>query len=178
MTSTGWSRRVCSHPAPRDEVPLTIGERLRGEPVRPEWMRVKADLTAEGYRDLKRLMRDLDLNTVCEEAGCPNIYECWGQGTATLMLLGDKCTRACAFCDVQTGRPGEVDIDEPRRAAEAVEKMGLQHTVLTSVNRDDLADGGAGIFAETILESATDCPGVASKSSSPTSRAIAPPSVR
>ena len=100
--------------------------------------------------ELKNLMRGLELNTVCEEAGCPNIYECWESGTATLMLLGDTCTRACSFCDVATGKPGEVDIDEPVRAAEAVERMGLRHAVLTSVNRDDLADGGAAIFAETI----------------------------
>lgn len=92
----------------------------------------------------------MDLNTVCEEAGCPNIYECWSQGTATLMLLGDRCTRACSFCDVTTGRPGPVDWDEPRRAAAAIEKMGLRHAVLTSVNRDDLDDGGAAIFAETV----------------------------
>ena len=137
-------------PRSRNEVPIAIRGLLAGEPERPEWMRVKADLTSEGYQDLKHLMRDLELNTVCEEAGCPNIYDCWSQGTATLMLLGDRCTRACAFCDVTTGRPGEVDIDEPRRAAEAIEKMGLSHAVLTSVNRDDLPDGGSAIFAETI----------------------------
>ncbi len=148
-------------PQSRTEIPVTIRGVLSGEPERPEWMRVKAAVNTEGYQDLKRMMRDLELNTVCEEAGCPNIYECWGQGTATLMLLGDKCTRACAFCDVQTGRPGEVDVDEPRRAAEAVEKMGLQHTVLTSVNRDDLADGGAGIFAETIRRIRDRLPGCA-----------------
>jgi lipoic acid synthetase len=146
-------------PEARHEVPVTIRGLLNGEPERPEWMRVKADLSSEGYQDLKRLMRDLELNTVCEEAGCPNIYECWGQGTATLMLLGDRCTRACAFCDVTTGRPGEVDLDEPRRAAEAVEKMGLSHTVLTSVNRDDLADGGSAIFAETIRRIRDRLPG-------------------
>jgi lipoic acid synthetase len=95
-------------------------------------------------------MRSKDLNTVCEEAGCPNIYECWSKGTGTLMLLGDKCTRACAFCDVQTGRPGALDLDEPQRAAEAVAAMGLKHAVLTSVNRDDLEDGGSAVFAETI----------------------------
>ncbi len=137
-------------PHARTEVPIAVRGVLAGEPERPEWMRVKANLRTEGYGDLKHLMRDLELNTVCEEAGCPNIYECWSQGTATLMLLGDRCTRACAFCDVTTGRPGAVDLDEPRRAAEAVEKMGLRHAVLTSVNRDDLSDGGAGIFAETI----------------------------
>ncbi len=148
-------------PAARDEVPVAIRGVLAGEPERPDWMRVKADLSSDGYGDLKRLMRDMELNTVCEEAGCPNIYECWSQGTATLMLLGDRCTRACAFCDVTTGRPGAVDRDEPRRAAEAVEKMGLQHAVLTSVNRDDLPDGGATIFAETITRIRDRLPGCA-----------------
>ncbi|MDJ0497018.1 MAG: lipoyl synthase [Acidimicrobiia bacterium] len=131
-------------------VPLAINGVLPGEPARPDWMRIRADISSDGYRELRRLMRSKELNTVCEEAGCPNIYECWSQGTGTLMLLGDKCTRACAFCDVQTGRPGEVDFEEPQRAAEAVAAMGLRHAVLTSVNRDDLDDGGAGIFAETI----------------------------
>ena len=123
---------------------------LPGEPERPEWMRVRASTGSDGYQKLKALMGDLELNTVCEEAKCPNIYECWGQGTATLMLLGDKCTRACAFCDVATGRPDAVDLGEPTRAAQAVTALGLRHAVLTSVNRDDLPDGGAGIFAETI----------------------------
>lgn len=139
-------------PKRRDEVPIAIRGLLAGEPKRPPWMRVKAELNTDGYRDLKRLMKDLSLNTVCEEAKCPNIYECWGQGTATLMLLGDKCTRACGFCDVATGRPGPVDVDEPVRAAEAVAAMGLEHAVLTSVDRDDLADGGASIFAATLQE--------------------------
>ena len=123
-------------------------------------MRIKADISSDGYRELRRLMRKKDLNTVCEEAGCPNIYECWSQGTGTLMLLGEKCTRACAFCDVQTGKPGAVDVDEPLRAAEAVAAMGLNHAVLTSVNRDDLEDGGSGVFAETITrikELVPDC---------------------
>lgn len=133
-----------------NEVPITINGLLPDEPARPEWMRIKADISSDGYREMRRLMRNKELNTVCEEAGCPNIYECWSQGTGTLMLLGDKCTRACAFCDVQTGKPGEVDVDEPLRAAEAVAAMGLRHAVLTSVNRDDLDDGGSGIFAETI----------------------------
>lgn len=137
-------------PKSKEEVPIMIRGVLAGEPERPDWMRVKARLDTDGYMDLKKLMRGLELNTVCEEAGCPNIYECWEQGTATLMLLGDKCTRACAFCDVTTGRPGEVDLEEPERAAAAVVSMGLSHAVLTSVNRDDLSDGGAGIFAETI----------------------------
>ncbi len=133
----------------RSAIPVMVGGRLAGEPERPEWMKVKANL-GDDYRDLKKLMRDLNLNTVCEEAGCPNIYECWASGTATLMILGDRCTRACGFCDVTTGKPTEFDIFEPFRAAEAVEKMGLAHAVITSVNRDDLEDGGSGIFAATI----------------------------
>jgi len=139
-------------PHRRDGVPIAIRGVLAGEPERPSWMRVKADLRSDGYGELKELMSGLDLHTVCEEAGCPNIYECWAEGTATLMLLGDVCTRACAFCDVATGRPGAVDLDEPVRAAEAVERMGLKHAVLTSVNRDDLPDGGAAVFAATIRE--------------------------
>lgn len=133
-----------------EETSVAIRGVLPGEPEKPEWMRVRADLSTAGFRDLKKLMRGMDLNTVCEEAQCPNIFECWESGTSTLMLLGDTCTRACAFCDVATGRPGAVDVDEPRRAAAAVEQMGLRHAVLTSVNRDDLPDGGAGVFADTI----------------------------
>jgi len=136
--------------ARREETPILIGGLLPGEPKRPEWMKVRANLASDGYQELKGLMRGLELNTVCEEAGCPNIYECWESGTATMMLLGDTCTRACSFCDVATGKPGEVDLDEPMRAAAAVEQMGLRHAVLTSVNRDDLPDGGAAIFSETI----------------------------
>jgi len=137
-------------PASRHEIPITIRGLLPGEPERPSWIRVRASIDTDGYREMKALMGELSLNTVCEEAKCPNIYECWGQGTATMMLLGDKCTRACGFCDVATGRPDGVDLEEPSRAARAVAALGLQHAVLTSVNRDDLPDGGAGIFAETI----------------------------
>lgn len=131
--------------------PILVNGRLPGEPNRPEWMKVTARMDDE-YLSLKKLMRSLDLHTVCEEAGCPNIYECWGMGTATLMILGDKCTRACGFCNVTTGRPTEYDVLEPFRAAEAIKSMGLSHAVITSVNRDDLADGGAEIFAATIRE--------------------------
>ncbi len=147
-------------PAARNEVPITIRGLLPSEPERPEWIRVRASTSSEGYQEMKALMGDLNLNTVCEEAKCPNIYECWGQGTATMMLLGDKCTRACGFCDVATGRPDVVDLEEPSRAARAVGALGLHHAVLTSVNRDDLADGGAAIFAETIWrirEEVPDC---------------------
>ena len=142
---------VFSGHVPR-ETPITIRGTLPGEPARPDWMRVTADLTTRGYRDTHKLMRGLELHTVCEEAGCPNIYECWEQGTATIMLLGDTCTRACSFCDVTTGKPGEVDGDEPIRAATAIAQMELRHAVLTSVNRDDLPDGGAAVFAATIRE--------------------------
>jgi lipoic acid synthetase len=140
------------------EAPVVIRGLLSGEPPKPAWMKVKLDLTDDRFLELKRLNSDLALNTVCEEAGCPNIYECWSSGTSTLMLLGDVCTRACSFCDVKTGRPGEVDWDEPVRAAVAVQQMGLNHAVLTSVNRDDLPDGGAGIFARTIDEIRTRLP--------------------
>lgn len=136
----------------RSEDPVLIGGKLPGEPERPDWMKVTARMDAD-YLELKKMMRGLELNTVCEEANCPNIYECWGSGTATLMILGDKCTRACSFCNVTTGKPTEFDIFEPFRAAEAIEKMSLKHAVITSVNRDDLEDGGAGIFAQTITES-------------------------
>ncbi len=116
---------------------------------RPEWMKVRADL-GEGYRSTRRLMRSLALNTVCEEAGCPNIYECWADRTATFMILGDRCTRACGFCLVDTRRPGALDPEEPDRVAEAVATLGLAHTVITCVARDDLPDGGAAAFAATI----------------------------
>ena len=106
--------------------------------------------SGDNYHDLKGLLRGLNLNTVCEEARCPNIGECWDQRTATIMILGDTCTRACGFCAVKTGRPTWFDDDEPRRVAEAIAAMGLEHVVVTSVARDDLPDGGAHIFAETI----------------------------
>ena len=138
-------------PESRKAAPILINGRLPGEPPRPDWMKVTARMDAD-FLGLKKLMRGLDLHTVCEEAGCPNIYECWGSGTATLMILGDRCTRACGFCNVTTGRPTEVDVMEPFRAAQAIKAMGLSHAVITSVNRDDLDDGGAAIFAATIRE--------------------------
>jgi len=114
----------------------------------PSW--VRQSLADGDYSGTAQLVHGNDLTTVCEEARCPNRGECWGRGTATFMLLGDTCTRACGFCAVKTGRPDGVDEDEPRRIVEAVEAMGLDYLVLTSVNRDDLADGGAGIFAGTL----------------------------
>ena len=126
---------------------------IAAPPVRrrrlPEWFRVPAP-GSEGYRALKNLMRGLKLHTVCESARCPNIGECWNSGTATFMILGDVCTRSCGFCAVKTGRPESLDTEEPKRVAEAVQTMGLRHAVVTSVNRDELPDGGARIFAETI----------------------------
>jgi lipoic acid synthetase len=116
---------------------------------RPEWMKVRANL-GEGYRETKRLMRGLDLHTVCEEAGCPNIYECWADRTATFMILGERCTRACGFCLVDTRHPLALDAGEPARVADAVVQLGLEHAVVTSVARDDLSDGGAAHFAATI----------------------------
>ncbi|HUR16053.1 MAG TPA: lipoyl synthase, partial [Candidatus Limnocylindrales bacterium] len=115
----------------------------------PEWIKARLP-SGENYQDLKRILRGLTLNTVCEEARCPNIGECWEQRTATIMILGDVCTRACGFCAVKTGRPTWTDEDEPRRVAEAIAEMNLEHVVVTSVARDDLSDGGAHIFAETI----------------------------
>ena len=121
----------------------------RPQPRRPDWLRVKAPVSV-AYTETRRLMRDLNLVTVCEEAACPNIGECWAQKHATMMILGSVCTRACAFCNVATGRPDALDLDEPENVAKAVASLGLRHVVITSVDRDDLADGGAAHFARTI----------------------------
>jgi lipoic acid synthetase len=124
---------------------------------KPDWIRVKAPVSA-GYFATQKLMRENALHTVCEEAGCPNIGECWEKKHATFMIMGDTCTRACAFCNVKTGLPDALDRDEPVRVAEATAKLGLAHIVVTSVDRDDLADGGAGHFAETIRSIRARCP--------------------
>lgn len=116
---------------------------------RPEWLKVRAP-SGETYHQLKRLMRSKALHTICEEANCPNIAECWGRGTATFLIMGHICTRSCGFCDVKTGRPEPLDWSEPQRVAEAVRAMNLKHVVITSVNRDERPDGGAPIFALTI----------------------------
>ncbi|MTD31762.1 lipoyl synthase [Planomicrobium sp. YIM 101495] len=117
---------------------------------KPEWLKVKLN-TNDTYTDLKKLMREKNLNTVCEEARCPNIHECWSERrTATFMILGDTCTRACRFCAVKTGLPNELDLGEPERVAESTEIMGLKHVVVTAVARDDLNDGGSAVFAETV----------------------------
>jgi len=119
---------------------------------RPEWIKARAPLGPR-YERLRDLMRELDLHTVCEEARCPNVGECWNRGTATFMILGDVCTRACGFCAVKTGLPGRPpDPEEPRRVADAVARMDLRHAVITSVNRDDQEDGGAHAFAEVVRQ--------------------------
>ncbi|HET9808663.1 MAG TPA: lipoyl synthase [Candidatus Limnocylindria bacterium] len=126
--------------------------------ARPDWLKVRLP-TGPTYENLRRLMRGKELHTVCEEAHCPNMAECWGAGTATFMILGDTCTRSCGFCAVKSGRPGVVDAEEPRRVGEAVAQMALGHAVVTSVNRDELPDGGASVFAETIREIRLQSPG-------------------
>lgn len=126
---------------------ITLPETTAGR--RPEWLKVRAP-GGEDYARVKSMMRSKALHTVCEEARCPNITECWNAGTATFMIHGDTCTRSCGFCAVKTGRPLPVDLDEPRRVAEAVASMSLKHAVITSVNRDELKDGGSIIWAETI----------------------------
>ena len=119
---------------------------------KPDWLRVRPP-AGETYVQLKSLFRSLDLHTVCEEAHCPNVWECWGGGTATIMLMGDTCTRGCRFCAVKSGNPqGALDIDEPRKVAKALTELDLSYVVLTSVDRDDLPDGGAGHFARTVRE--------------------------
>jgi lipoic acid synthetase len=129
----------------------TAGVEIPTDPAfkRPAWMKVRANF-GEGYRETKRLMRGLDLHTVCEEAGCPNIFECWADRTATFMIMGERCTRACGFCLVDTRHPVALDTGEPVRVADAVAQLGLEHAVVTSVARDDLDDGGASHFAATI----------------------------
>jgi len=116
---------------------------------RPEWIKVRAP-SGETYEHIREMMRGKALNTVCEEAMCPNIGECWGAGTATFLMMGDTCTRSCGFCDIKTGRPAPLDWDEPERVARAVQAMNLRHVVITSVNRDERPDGGAPIFAMVI----------------------------
>jgi lipoic acid synthetase len=124
---------------------------------KPDWIRVKAPVS-EGYFATRKIMRDNGLHTVCEEAGCPNIGECWEKKHATFMIMGDTCTRACAFCNVKTGLPSALDVSEPRHVADATAKLGLAHIVVTSVDRDDLPDGGAHHFAETIRAIRERCP--------------------
>ena len=152
-TGTSLERRMA-----RSGVDPAAGVALSAR--KPEWLRVRATM-ADGYLGLQHRLRDLELVTVCEEAGCPNIYECWADGTATFMINGSRCTRACGFCQVDTRHPLPLDAGEPTRVAEAVARMGLAHAVITCVARDDLADGGAGAFAETIARIRESSPGTA-----------------
>ena len=134
----------------RSSTPAPAPPRGRGASgPKPAWLKARAP-GGPTYDRLRRLMRDEGLHTVCEEARCPNIGECWNSGTATFLILGKVCTRACGYCQVTSGRPGPLDADEPRRVALTVERMGLEHAVITSVNRDDVPDGGAGLFVETV----------------------------
>ena len=128
------------------------------QPKKPDWIRVKAP-GGQGYADTHRIMREHKLSTVCEEAGCPNVGECWSQGHATMMIMGEICTRGCTFCNVATGRPDALDVFEPGRVADAVKKLGLNRVVITSVDRDDVADGGAEHFAMTIRAVRKQAPG-------------------
>ncbi len=139
-----------------DLIQIEVGPKPR-QP-KPAWLKARAPM-GDNYHDLKKLARGLGLHTVCESAQCPNIGECWNHKTATFMLLGDVCTRRCGFCAVPKGRPEAIDIDEPRRVAEAVATLGLKHAVVTSVNRDDDNVGSARIFAETIREIRRQAPG-------------------
>lgn len=136
-----------------DLIPVSGSEDWQPDPAyprrRPPWIRVKAPM-GETYENVRGLMRSKELHTVCEEAQCPNLGECWGRGTATFLMMGDTCTRSCGFCDIKTGRPSPLDWAEPNRIAESVRAMNLRHVVITSVNRDDRADGGAPIFAMVI----------------------------
>ena len=162
---------LAGHEGAEGAMPVRLRGRLaragvdpdRGLPVderKPTWLRVKADLGPR-YREVRRTMRDLDLHTVCEEAGCPNIFECWADGTATFMINGARCTRSCGFCLVDTRRPEALDPGEPEHVAEAVATMGLAHAVVTAVARDDLPDGGAGAFAAVVAAVRGRCPATA-----------------
>ncbi len=132
-------------------IPIQADHQNESMTGKPRWLKVSAPLSRE-YRAIARMMRELKLNTVCEEASCPNIGGCWKHGSATFMILGRVCTRTCAFCDVETGRPDPIDPDEPANLARAVAKIGLKHVVITSVDRDDLKDGGAAHYAAVISE--------------------------
>jgi len=144
------------------ELPIVASEISNGidnKPKRPDWLRVKLP-HGENYKNVRDIIKEHKLHTVCESARCPNMGECWGEGTATFMILGNVCTRACSFCAVATGKPNEFDEDEPIRVANAVKLMGIKHCVITSVNRDELIDGGASIWAGTIREVFRLCNGI------------------
>ena len=165
--ASGSNARASERTSAAGSLPITVGggsfEPAADGSVaprrHPEWIRARIP-SGETYQDVRRLLHGLSLHTVCEEAHCPNMGECWDQRTATVMILGDTCTRACGFCAIKTGKPTIHDLDEPRRVAEAISKLDLDHVVVTSVARDDLADGGAGVFADTIRRLRAACPGM------------------
>ena len=180
MTPDALARTLARHPRPAGGDPLRSvdapkvslssmvlnnreGPQQLSLRKKPDWLRARVP-GGEGYLRLKGIMDRYKLHTVCEEASCPNMGECWSRGVATIMILGDTCTRACGFCNVKTGRPASLDKDEPRRVAESLSLMyehaKLKHIVITSVNRDELPDGGAGVWAETIIRSREACPGM------------------
>ena len=136
-----------------------LSKNIPGTEKRPSWLRVKLPY-GETFTSVRGIIDTHSLHTVCESARCPNMGECWGEGTATFMILGNTCTRSCSFCAVKTGRPNEFDQDEPFRVADAARLMGIKHAVITSVNRDELKDGGASIWAATIREMYKSCPGI------------------
>ena len=142
---------------PQQRHPEKAHRKDNEQPKKPSWIRVKAPTSAE-YKQTRNLIRENRLVTVCEEAGCPNVGECWSQGHATMMIMGEICTRGCTFCNIATGRPDKLDVFEPARVANAVHKLGLRHVVITSVDRDDLDDGGAEHFAKTIHAIRNKCP--------------------
>ncbi len=147
MAEAGVKQKSASKTA-RIPIKIVPAERLR----KPDWIRVKAGSVSSRFYEIKQILRDANLHTVCEEASCPNIGECFGKGTATFMIMGDLCTRRCPFCDVGHGRPLPLDQDEPRHLAETIARLKLKYVVITSVDRDDLRDGGAGHFVECIRE--------------------------
>lgn len=179
--ATANSRTIARHPRPLGGDPLrrvdrpilSLTDRVlnngAAEPHqlslkrKPEWLRAKVP-GGPGYTRVKSILDEHQLHTVCQEASCPNMGECWARGVATIMILGDTCTRSCGFCNIKTGKPPALDRDEPRRVAESLrimsEEAGLHHIVITSVNRDELADGGAGVWAETIIRAHERCPGL------------------
>jgi len=142
---------------PQQRHPEKAHRKDNQQPKKPSWIRVKAPTSVE-YKQTRNLIRENRLVTVCEEAGCPNVGECWSQGHATMMIMGEICTRGCTFCNIATGRPDKLDIFEPARVANTVQKLGLSHVVITSVDRDDLEDGGAVHFANTINAIRRKCP--------------------
>ena len=150
--------------------PPPVAEKELVKPKRPDWLRVRLP-HGENYRFVRQVIDTHKLHTVCESARCPNMGECWGEGTATFMILGNTCTRSCTFCAVATGRPTEYDLDEPQRVADAIRLMKIKHAVLTSVNRDELNDGGASIWAATIREVYRVNPGITMETLIPDFRA-------